>query len=160
MKLRYQRPSWGRALKDQLLRFRATFINAIRHYDVIKAGNHRDRSRCSLSYSTFFNFSRTIRNTIQYNTIKYNNNDFTSPMLVTYPSLNCLISTSTSWLVPPQPYKGIWQQQESQVILKVKPGFPLLILMLLKMPWIRIFSQQDQNKQRHSFKTYSRNFWI
>lgn len=63
LKLRYQRPSWGRVLKDQLLRFRATFINAIRHCDVIKAGNHGDRSRCSLSYNTFFNFSRTIRNT-------------------------------------------------------------------------------------------------
>ena len=117
-----EKKSWGRVLKDQLLRFRATFINTIRHYDVIKAGNHGDRSRCSLSYNTFFNFSRTIRNTT-YNYI-------TSPMLVTYPSLNCLMSTSTSWLVPPQPYKGIWQQQESQVTLKAKPGFPLLILML------------------------------
>ena len=122
LKLRYQRPSWGRVLKDQLLRFRATFINAIRHCDVIKAGNHGDRSRCSLSYNTFFNFSRTIKNTT--------NNYTTSPMLITYPSLNCLISTSTSWLVPPQPYKGILQQRESQVTLKAKPGFPLLILML------------------------------
>ena len=53
LKLRYQRPSWGRVLKDQLLRFRATFINTIRHCDVIKAGNHGNRSRYSLSYYTF-----------------------------------------------------------------------------------------------------------
>ena len=110
------------SLKKSVAKIQSHLYNAIRHCDVIKAGNHGDRSRCSLSYNTFFNFSRTIRNTT--------NNYITSPMLVTYPSLNCLISTSTSWLVPPQPYKGIWQQRESQVTLKAKPGFPLLILML------------------------------